>query len=345
MLYSQELGPLAGDVHDNGNDIDTDFCTSQCVTARCGDGAVLAGIEACDDGNQDDGDACTSLCEAAACGDGLLQAGVEGCDDGNQDDGDACSSLCDPAACGDGLLYVGVEDCDDGGAMNDDACLADCTTASCGDGFVYSDVEQCDDQNEINADGCSKQCFVTPTTLVFAAGQPTPQYGSLMAGAGFNDSCPMGQVLTGFTGTLKAGVHAAIKGVCGTPSLVVQDDAFVVKLAAGANLTQRGGPGDTPWVRGCPIDQALLGFSGSAGTGVNQLTFTCAPLVVAEADDGTFSLGLGPVSQMVTVGNPGGVPFAQTNCPMGQVASAQRLRASTVIHAFGLGCSTITLGY
>ena len=330
---------------DDGNDIDTDFCTNACATARCGDEIVLQGVEACDDGNQDDGDGCTSLCKAAACGDGLLQIGTEACDDGNQDDGDGCTSLCEPAICGDGVLHVGVEDCDDGNSKNIDGCLNDCTTAICGDGFVQKDVEQCDDGNEVNTDTCSKQCAPTPKTLILGAGQATPQFGGLNLGTAYNDNCLAGQVLTGFTGTLKVGAHAALKGVCALPMLAVVDDAFVVKTGPGAALPQRGGAGDTPWVRNCPADQMLVGFSGSAGTGVNQLTFGCAPLEITEAGDGTFSIGLGILTPLMVVGAVGGMPFAQTNCPMGQVAAAQRLRASAVITAFGLGCSAVSLGF
>jgi cysteine-rich repeat protein len=330
---------------DDGNAIDTDFCTSACATARCGDAIVLKGVEACDDGDQDDGDECTSLCKLAACGDGLLHVGVEACDDGNQDDGDACTSLCELAICGDGVLHAGVEDCDDGNAKNEDGCLNACTAASCGDGFVHKDVEQCDDENEVNTDACSKQCALTPKSLILGAGQPTPQYGGLNLGMAYNDSCPAGQVLTGFSGSLKAGAHAAIKGMCAVPMLAVEEDTFVIKAGPGATLPQRGGAGDTPWVRTCPVDQVVVGFSGSAGTGVNQLSFACAPLVITEGIDGKFAIGVGAVTQLMAVGGAGGMPFMLASCPMGQVAGAQRLRASTVLTAFGLGCSAVSLGY
>jgi len=54
---SCELGPLAGDVHDNGNADNTDTCVEGCKSASCGDGFVGPG-EACDDANQDDADEC-----------------------------------------------------------------------------------------------------------------------------------------------------------------------------------------------------------------------------------------------------------------------------------------------
>ncbi|HEY0137128.1 MAG TPA: hypothetical protein VGB85_23755, partial [Nannocystis sp.] len=196
----------------------------------------------------------------------------------------------------------------------------------------------------VNTDACSKQCVLTPKSLILGAGQPTPQYGSPNLGTAYNDNCPAGQVLIGFTGSLKAGAHAAIKGVCAVPMLAVQDDAFVIKTGPGAALPQRGGLGDTPWMRVCPADHVLVGFSGSAGTGVNQLTFSCAPLVVSEGV-GAFTIGVGPATQLMVVGAVGGMPFMPTSCPIGQVAGAQRLRAGTVVNAFGLGCSAVSLGF
>jgi cysteine-rich repeat protein len=59
------------------------------VEARCGNATIETG-EACDDGNQTETDACTTGCKFNRCGDGVLrtdlEVGVEGheaCDDGN----------------------------------------------------------------------------------------------------------------------------------------------------------------------------------------------------------------------------------------------------------------------
>ena len=70
--------------------------------AYCGDGQLDADEE-CDDGdyNEDVG-ACTSECQTARCGDGLLREGVdprdqgyEECDDGNLSPGDGCNAQCE----------------------------------------------------------------------------------------------------------------------------------------------------------------------------------------------------------------------------------------------------------
>lgn len=63
----------------------------------CGNGAPDLGEE-CDDGNLVDTDACTAACTIARCGDGAIHAGVEACDDGNLVDGDGCDPLCQPQA-------------------------------------------------------------------------------------------------------------------------------------------------------------------------------------------------------------------------------------------------------
>jgi cysteine-rich repeat protein len=82
--------------------------------------------EASDDGNDSDSDACSSTCEEAFCGDALVFIGEEECDDGNQSNTDSCLDDCAAARCGDGVEWVAVEECDDGMAVDDDGCDADC---------------------------------------------------------------------------------------------------------------------------------------------------------------------------------------------------------------------------
>jgi len=122
---------------------------------KCGNGIVEAG-ELCDDGNDIDTDACNSRCGPPTCGNGKVESGEE-CDDGNRDDGDACLSSCAKAQCGDGKVRVGVEECDDGNTLTTDACIA-CKRARCGDGFVQTGVEPCDDGNANDDDECSTAC-------------------------------------------------------------------------------------------------------------------------------------------------------------------------------------------
>jgi len=60
--------------------------------ALCGNGRLDAG-ELCDDGNQIDEDACTAICRPARCGDGAIELSVEQCDGTNIPVDTTCASL------------------------------------------------------------------------------------------------------------------------------------------------------------------------------------------------------------------------------------------------------------
>jgi YVTN family beta-propeller protein/cysteine-rich repeat protein len=129
-----------------------------CATAICGNG-VTEGSEGCDDGNLVDTDFCTATCTPAACGDGILLDLYEECDDGNLLTeeciyGEASCVVCDDACalfagetdfCGDGILDA-AELCDDGNTADGDSCSSTCV---CGVGFhleggaCISDTRSC----------------------------------------------------------------------------------------------------------------------------------------------------------------------------------------------------------
>jgi cysteine-rich repeat protein len=125
----------AGELCDDGNDIDTDACTNRCRPAGCGDGSVWEGNEECDDGNRDHFDGCLNTCLVARCGDGVQRRdvqegmpGFEACDDGNRSAGDGCDAGCqleEGASCGNGRLEDG-EECDDGNNQDGDGCSSSC---------------------------------------------------------------------------------------------------------------------------------------------------------------------------------------------------------------------------
>ncbi len=162
------MGPFAGDVHDNGNVVDTDECTNACTEARCGDGVQAAG-EVCDDGNAVDDDACSNACALpVVCGDGVVQAGEE-CDARGESAG--CDADCSLAVCGDGVVNAAaLEECD---AMGESAeCDADCSARACGDGTVNAAAgELCDDANVQGGDGCSQGCTPTEVVQLVAGGR------------------------------------------------------------------------------------------------------------------------------------------------------------------------------
>ena len=96
----------------------------------CGNGTQEAGEE-CDDGNDLNTDACTTACKSAFCGDGFTQDGVEQCDipTGNHE---VCLATCQwaPAVCGDGTRQFG-ETCDDGNLVDGDTCPSTCVINTC----------------------------------------------------------------------------------------------------------------------------------------------------------------------------------------------------------------------
>ena len=164
---------------DDGNWLNTDSCTIECLLAACPDGflrtdisSYSAGYEECDDGNFSSDDGCLNDCTHAYCGDGIQRtdqsssdSSYEECDDANSSENDSCLSNCRAASCGDGHLRTdlgidsaGYEYCDDGNTTNTDGCINSCSSASCGDGHVYAGVESCDDGNNIDIDTCPNNC-------------------------------------------------------------------------------------------------------------------------------------------------------------------------------------------
>lgn len=81
------------DTQDPKMDMAMDTDISQ-LEPECGNGIVEQGEE-CDDGNLLDTDACTTQCLEATCGDGFVWEDIEYCDDGNNDDYDGCPIACE----------------------------------------------------------------------------------------------------------------------------------------------------------------------------------------------------------------------------------------------------------
>ncbi|WP_096058865.1 DUF4215 domain-containing protein [Haliangium ochraceum] len=186
-----------GEVCDDGNILDGDGCSADCLSNEsCGNGYTDVS-EDCDEGDDDlvcDGDctvpvygdgvadntaACDRDCSFPRCGDGVFNefhlvqpddggaAYLEACDDGNDENRDDCLDVCLAARCGDGFVHslgAGGETCDvdvdgDGVADNVAACDSDCTAPACGDGVHNAAAgEACDDGNEDDGDACVSGC-------------------------------------------------------------------------------------------------------------------------------------------------------------------------------------------
>ena len=183
-------------------------CNADCTVLRCGDGSTnRTGGEECDDGagNSDTG-ACLTSCRSARCGDGHVEAGVEACDDGPSSSTEkvACPygqercTLCsrcrwaqlDGPSCGDGIRQE-PEACDDGARNGASACVygqhtcqlcnARCTASSVGTGAFCDDgktngSEVCDDGELNGATACPygtstcSRCNTGCTALVSLVG-------------------------------------------------------------------------------------------------------------------------------------------------------------------------------
>jgi cysteine-rich repeat protein len=139
----------------------------QVCVPLCGNGTVDS-QEQCDDGNMIDKDQCSNQCllhcsddstcdcdeEAGVCrplcGNGRIDIG-EGCDDGNTDNADACSNRCQ-VRCRPGTVCPDNQACPQNGLCP--------VPGQCGDGIVNDASEQCDDGNKVDGDGCSNACTI-----------------------------------------------------------------------------------------------------------------------------------------------------------------------------------------
>ena len=128
------------------------------VQSRCGDGFISVG-EACDDGNQIDADPCTTNCQLPVCGDGVVLAGVEACMTGTSRMTTLVATIVPTLAVvmafskwGSKNVMMGMKSL----AMHVSMIAAE---ARCGDGVLYQGVEECDAPN---SEGCRTSCVLTP---------------------------------------------------------------------------------------------------------------------------------------------------------------------------------------
>ena len=160
------------------------ICTANCETRFCGNGVLNADLgEVCDDGNRVDGDQCSADClSTEVCGNAytdfaiedpeLCDCGVDpypvppGCIAHNGEPGSICTSDCQTRFCGNDIINTDIgEVCDDGNQTPGDGCSPDCrSTEICGNRIIDPIVgESCDDGNLRTGDGCSSCCRVEPS--------------------------------------------------------------------------------------------------------------------------------------------------------------------------------------
>lgn len=200
-----------GEECDDGNESDTDSCTTGCQAARCGDGFLWTGQEACD---SPDTEACVS-CRLPSCGDGVRQVSLnEECDDGNNTGGDGCTLACFDEFCGDGVINDnGMEQCDAGTGNSNtraNACRATCRSAACGDGVIDTN-EQCDGgmaNSDTVADRCRVNCLNSICGDRVVDTNEQCDDGNTIAGDGCNTNCRTEVQGSGDSGGSGAGTNS-----------------------------------------------------------------------------------------------------------------------------------------
>ncbi|HVR64046.1 MAG TPA: hypothetical protein VMU50_19240 [Polyangia bacterium] len=180
-----------------------------------------------------------------------------------------------------------------------------------------------------------------PATLTGA--HPTMLAGNAANGTSNQDSCPPGQALIGFSGSLNmanpsTAVLRQITGQCG----VLAIDGTTVIVDAGATLTTRGQPGVSAWARTCPANQVVTGFSGRTGSLIDQLVFICAPLTASSAAVGT-ALMTGAELSLAAAGGGGGTAFDAIRCDAGEIGSGVVVRTTTEMSGFALVCTKVAI--
>ena len=200
--------PAFGEQCDDGNTVNGDGCSGECVLDTCGDGTIQ-GAEQCDDGAGNSNTSCKcratgpNACRTAKCGDTIVDTcRGEECDDGNLLAGDGCSALCLTEFCGDDFInnkpcstnpnVPTCEECDDGvdNGNQPDGCRTNCKGPRCGDGVTDpSNGETCDDGNSINNDACSNTCSVCGDGIKAPLEECDTNSNVCPAGEGCNSSC------------------------------------------------------------------------------------------------------------------------------------------------------------
>lgn len=172
-------------------------------------------------------------------------------------------------------------------------------------------------------------------TVETAAPTTTTMVGNRTGGDLFEDACPGGMVVTGFTfagsGPLTgAGPicrEALVVGPLSAPSGITFSERFNASFFRGTR------PGGSTRVE-CPAGEVVTGFGGRANRLVDQVALRCQQLGV-DADGLTLSGG----TSLTPFGGSGGSAFRMVSCPADQVATQSRVRVGDSLDAFALGCS------
>ena len=145
------------------------------------------------------------------------------------------------------------------------------------------------------------------------------------SGPAFALSCNVGEVLAGINGVADIYLDK-VSPMC--VSVASTGKWAGTPVAHGA----AGGTSGTAFSKICPTDQAVSGYDGAGGYGVDRMQVYCKPLTATATVTGTAT-GLG------ASGGPGGAPIALISCPTPAPATGIFGIAGTYVGQFGLSCS------
>jgi hypothetical protein len=185
-----------------------------------------------------------------------------------------------------------------------------------------------------------------PTGIVISGEISTALHGgSNSMDVHFKDVCPLGGPVIGYTGSVDTTSPTSIgkiATVCGKLAVNSSGGSCKVTVSAGATLPMRGTVGDVPFMQMCPANQVVVAFQGQSGSYVDQVAFTCAPLVISSGPMG-YALSLGPTTTLPSVGGNGGGPF-QDGCAAGEIVHGTNVATlSNIVDAAGLICGAVSL--
>lgn len=146
-------------------------------------------------------------------------------------------------------------------------------------------------------------------------------------------SCSDGELLIGLEGYYDSDSLQGVRSVCGRPEYEPGEPTLVLAHTTNLGLLGRG-RGD-PWVRSCPINEAVIGLEISAtNDAIPYFRLNCASIEVRDDDDG-LDLSNGTLSDAVGVTN---LIKVDASCGRLGVGAGVRVNLDANVRAFGLLC-------
>jgi hypothetical protein len=190
-----------------------------------------------------------------------------------------------------------------------------------------------------------------PTGIAVTGSAPTTEVHPSLGGDHYTDLCQTNEVLMGFAGTMDANMDSQFPWLksltprCGTLTLM-GTGPFTIGVTQAEQLMERGGRSDFVFpTAACPSNQVIVGFSGRAGGYIDNVGFSCAPLLVTgDATNGyTITIDTANATTIGPLGGTGGNDFGLVPCPDGQVSNGVNVYSGSWFDGFSLTCGVISL--